>query len=86
MDIALHIANGSSVQIALLVAPVLVFLSHAFGRPMDLLFTPFEILSVVLSVFLINQVCQDGETHWMEGVMLLALYAILAYAFYVLPA
>jgi Ca2+:H+ antiporter len=85
MDLALNIAVGSSIQVALFVAPVLVFASYALGRPMDLLFTPFEVLSVVASVFVLNLVCADGEAHWLEGVQLLAVYVILALAFYFLP-
>jgi len=85
MDLALNIAVGSSIQVALFVAPVLVFASYIFGRPMDLLFTPFEVLSVVASVFVLNLVCADGEAHWLEGVQLLAVYVILALAFFFLP-
>jgi Ca2+:H+ antiporter len=86
MDLSINIAIGSSLQIALFVAPVLVFLSYAFGRPIDLRFTPFEVLSVTMAVAITALVAQDGESHWMEGVLLLALYAILAVAFYFLPA
>lgn len=85
MDLAINIAVGSSLQIALFVAPVLIFVSYLFGRPMDLLFTPFEILSVVISVIVLNLVSADGESNWMEGVQLLAVYAILGMAFYFLP-
>jgi Ca2+:H+ antiporter len=85
MDLALHIAVGSSIQIALFVAPVLVFSSYALGHPLDLLFTPFEVLSVVASVAVLNLVAQDGEANWLEGVQLLAVYVILALAFYFLP-
>jgi Ca2+:H+ antiporter len=86
MDLSIHIAVGSSLQIALFVAPLLVFLSYAFGRPMDLIFTPFEVMAVGLAVFMTNLVAHDGESHWMEGVLLLALYVILGFAFYYLPA
>ena len=86
MDLAVNIAIGSSLQIALFVAPVLVFASYLFGRPMDLLFTPFEILAVAVSVLIVNQIASDGESNWMEGVMLLAVYVILGLAFYFLPA
>jgi Ca2+:H+ antiporter len=86
MDLAINIAVGSSLQIALLVAPVLIFLSYAFGKPMDLRFTSFEVLSVTMAVGITALVAQDGETHWMEGVLLLALYVILGFAFYFLPA
>lgn len=86
MDLSMSIAIGSSIQVALFVAPVLVVLSHFMGpRPMDLLFTPAEILAVVLSVLIINQVADDGESNWLEGLMLLAVYIILGVAFYTLP-
>jgi Ca2+:H+ antiporter len=87
MDLALHIAIGSSIQIALFVAPLLVFLSYVIGpAPMDLHFTSLEVLAVALSVLIISQVADDGMSHWMEGVQLVAVYAILALAFYHLPA
>lgn len=86
MDLALQIAVGSSVQIALFVAPLLVFLSYAVGpRPMDLLFTPLEIVAVAISVLVVGQISDDGETHWMEGALLLAVYAVLGLAFFNLP-
>ncbi|GAB1429567.1 calcium/proton exchanger [Ignavibacteria bacterium] len=85
MDLAINIAVGSSIQIALFVAPVLVFFSYIFGNPMDLLFTPFEVVSVVVSVWMLTLIAQDGETHWMEGVLCLGLYAIIGIAFFYLP-
>jgi Ca2+:H+ antiporter len=86
MDLALNIAIGSSIQIALFVAPVLVFASYVLGPgPMDLRFTPFEVLAVGIAVFVVNLVAQDGESNWLEGVLLLAVYGVLAVAFYFLP-
>ncbi|HEX7051509.1 MAG TPA: calcium/proton exchanger [Longimicrobiales bacterium] len=86
MDAAINIAVGSSIQIALFVAPLLVFLSYAVApRPMDLIFTTFEVVAVAIAVVVMVFIAQDGETHWMEGVQLLAVYAILALAFYFLP-
>ena len=83
MDLALGIALGSGAQIALFVAPLLVFLSHFFGpRPMDLNFTSFEVLAVVVSVIILSFVSTDGECNWLEGTQLLAAYAILGTAFY----
>jgi len=82
IDLAVNIAVGSSLQVALLVAPVLVFVSYAFGRPLDLLFTTFEIAAVVISVVVLHFVAGDGESNWMEGVLLVAVYAILGLAFY----
>ena len=86
MDLAINIAVGSSLQVALLVAPLLVFISYAFGRPMDLVFTTFEIAAVALSAGIVNLIALDGESNWMEGVLLLAVYGILGLAFYALPA
>jgi Ca2+:H+ antiporter len=86
MDAAIGIAVGSSTQIALFVAPVLVFLSYVLGpAPMDLLFTTFELVAIGLSVVSIAFIAHDGETHWMEGVQLLAVYVILCLGFYFLP-
>jgi Ca2+:H+ antiporter len=85
MDLALNIAVGSSLQIALFVAPVLLFASYAFGKPLDLIFTTFEVVSVVLAVVVVNLVVSDGESNWMEGVLLVAVYAIIGMAFYFLP-
>jgi Ca2+:H+ antiporter len=86
MDLSVGIAVGSSLQISLFVAPVLVFLSYAFGRPMDLEFTMPEIVAVVVSVYILFQINGDGETNWIEGVQLLSLYFILAILFFYLPA
>jgi Ca2+:H+ antiporter len=86
MDLAYHIAVGSSMQIALFVAPVLVFVSYAIGTPMDLLFTTFEVITVGLAVAVVSLVAADGESNWMEGVLLLAVYVIFAIAFFFLPA
>jgi Ca2+:H+ antiporter len=82
MDLSINIALGSGAQIALFVAPVVVFLSVMIGKPMDLRFTEFEVLSVVISVIILSFVATDGECNWLEGVQLLAVYFILAVAFY----
>jgi Ca2+:H+ antiporter len=87
MDAVITIAVGSSIQVALFVAPVLVLLSYLIApTPMDLRFTGFEVVAVGISVWIMSLVAQDGESHWMEGVQLLAVYAILALAFFWLPA
>lgn len=86
MDLALGIAVGSSLQIALFVAPCLVFASYVLGNPLDLIFTPFEVAAVTVSVLIVGFVAMDGESHWMEGVMLVGVYLILSIAFYFLPA
>jgi Ca2+:H+ antiporter len=86
MDAAITIAVGSSIQVALFVAPVLVFLSYLIApAPMDLRFTTLEVVAVGISVWIMSIVAQDGESNWMEGVQLLAVYAILGLAFYWLP-
>jgi Ca2+:H+ antiporter len=85
MDLAYHIAVGSSMQIALFVAPVLVFLSYAIGQPMNLVFSSFEVITVGLGVAVVSLVALDGESNWMEGALLLAVYVIFAIAFFFLP-
>jgi Ca2+:H+ antiporter len=86
MEIAMQIAIGSSLQIALLVAPLLIILSRFIGpEPMDLVFTPAEVLAVFVSVMIAGQVTSDGDSNWLEGTLLLALYVILAIVFYLLP-
>ena len=86
MDLALNIAIGSSIQIALFVAPVLVFASYFMPHgPMDLRFTPFEVLAVGISMGIVNLVAQDGESNWLEGALMLAVYCILGLGFFFLP-
>jgi len=80
MDLALQIALGSSTQIALLVAPLLVFISLFFGHPMNLVFQPFEVAILFLATLVSTIVTLDGESHWFEGVQLLAVYAMIAVA------
>ena len=86
MDLSIQIAVGSSLQIALFIAPLLVFLSYAIGpEPMDLVFSPLEVVAVAISVLVVGQIADDGKTHWMEGVLLLAVYLLLGFAFFNLP-
>src|SRR5262245_12538598 len=85
MDLAVNIAIGSSIQVALFVAPILVFSSYLFGHPMDLVFSIFEVLAVTIAAGVATLVAMDGESNWMEGVQLLGVYVILALAFYFLP-
>ena len=85
MTLAVEIAVGSSAQIALLVAPAVVLYSFALGQPMSLLFHPFEIAAITLSVLATVIVVVDGESNWVEGLQLLAVYLILALAFYFIP-
>jgi ABC-type multidrug transport system ATPase subunit len=82
MDLSLQIAIGSATQIAMFVAPVLVFASAGFSTPMNLVFNPFELTAIILSVLIVNQIVADGETNWFEGLQLLVAYAILATAFF----
>jgi len=82
MDLAVNIAIGSSAQIALFVAPVLVLVSFFLGpHPMALVFNSFEIGGVILAVLIANQVTSHGESTWYMGVQLLAVYAVLGLAF-----
>jgi Ca2+:H+ antiporter len=85
MDLAISICIGSSVQIALFVAPVLVFLSHLLGNPMQLMFSPLEIAGIALAILTLEMIINDGETVWFEGVELVAAYLILAIAFFLVP-
>jgi Ca2+:H+ antiporter len=85
MDVALQISIGSATQIVLLVAPVLVLLGAVLGQPMNLVFTTLELVAMVLAVVIVNFVVQDGESNWLEGLQLLAAYAIMAIAFFLLP-
>jgi Ca2+:H+ antiporter len=82
MDLALGIALGSTAQVALLVAPLLVFAGLVLGQPMDLAFSPFEVAGVGLAVWIASVVVHDGESNWLEGAFLLLVYAVLGVAFY----
>ncbi len=82
MDLALGIAVGSSMQIALFVAPLLVIAGHWMGTPLGLEFTILEVVAVMLSVSAVSLLIHDGRTNWFEGLQLLAIYTILAIAFY----
>ncbi|KEO85052.1 calcium/proton exchanger [Tumebacillus flagellatus] len=84
MDVALEIAVGSSLQIAMFVTPVLVFASLFFTRSMSLVFSWPELAAMVLSVLLINFLAQDGESNWLEGAMALGAYVIIGIGFYFL--
>ena len=82
MDLSLGIAIGSSTQIALFVAPVLVFISLLFPERMNLFFNPFELVVIGLAVVIVNLISNDGESNWYEGAQLLFAYAIAAIAFF----
>jgi Ca2+:H+ antiporter len=85
MDLAVGIALGSALQVALFVAPMLVFASYLRETPMDLLFSTLEVIAVILAVLVARMVAEDGESNWLEGAMLLMVYAILGVAFFYLP-
>lgn len=82
MDVAIEIAIGSSLQIILFVGPLLVFLS-LFFTPMSIIFNEFELISLIASVLIANKVASDGESNWLEGIQLMAVYAIIAMAFFI---
>ena len=86
MDLSLSIAIGSSVQVALLVTPVLVLSSLIFDpRPMDLAFPVGLVVTILLSVLITGQIAGDGRSDWLKGAQLLVVYLVLALAFFFLP-
>jgi Ca2+:H+ antiporter len=85
MDLSMSVAMGSSLQIALFVAPVLVIAGWLIGQPMDLDFNPFELVAVAVSVLIANSISSDGQSNWLEGALLLATYLVLGFAFYFHP-
>ena len=86
MDLSLSVAVGSSLQIALFVAPVLVLVGLVINQPMDLNFNPFELVAVAVAVLIANSISSDGRSNWLEGILLLATYTVLALSFYFYPA
>jgi Ca2+:H+ antiporter len=86
MDLSVSVAMGSSLLVALLVAPILVLVGRLIGQPMDLNFNPFEVVAVAITVTIANLISLDGRSNWLEGVLLLATYVILGAAFYYHPA
>jgi Ca2+:H+ antiporter len=85
MELSLAISVGSSLQIALFVAPLLVFISLLMGNPLTLVFNQFELIAMMAAVLIAGLVSLDGESNWLEGAMLLTIYVILALAFFWLP-
>lgn len=85
MDLSVSVAVGSSLQIALFVAPTLVIAGYFFGQPMDLDFNPFELVAVAVAVLIANSISSDGKSNWLEGSLLLATYVVLGFAFYFHP-
>ena len=83
MGLVMSITVGSTIQIALLVAPLLVITSYLMGQPMNLVFSnPLELIAIAAVAFAVDSIAHDGETTWFEGVLLLAVYAVLGIAFY----
>ena len=85
LELSLEVALGSCLQIALLVAPLLVFASLGMGHPLTLVFNMFEVISVIAGVMVVALIAADGRSNWLEGSVLLAVYAILAWAFFLMP-
>ncbi len=85
MELSMAVSLGSSLQIALFVAPVLVFISLLMGHPLTLVFNQFEIVAMFVGVLIAAFVAQDGESNWLEGAQLLTVYVILALAFFFVP-
>ena len=83
MGLVMTITVGSTIQVALLTAPLLVFISHWMGHPMNLVFAnPLEMAAIAAVAFVVNAIAQDGETTWFEGVLLIGVYVLLALAFF----
>jgi Ca2+:H+ antiporter len=83
MGLVVSITVGSTIQVALLVAPLLVIVSHFMGHPMNLVFdNPLELIAIAAVSFAVNAIAEDGETTWFEGVLLLAVYVVLGMAFF----
>ncbi|KAH8635897.1 vacuolar calcium ion transporter /H(+) exchanger [Alternaria alternata] len=85
MDLAINVAIGSSLQIALFVTPFLVILGWIMGQPMTLHFQGFETMIFFISVLIVNYLIQDGKSNYLEGAMCIGIYAIIALAFYIYP-
>jgi len=85
IELSMAVSLGSSLQIALFVAPLLVFISLLMGNPLTLVFNQFEIVALFVGVLIAAFVAQDGETNWLEGAQLLTVYAIVALAFFFVP-
>ena len=85
MDLALQIAVGSTTQIAMFVVPVLVFTSYFFETPMNLIFSTFELASIVSAIFIVNSIIEDGKSNWFEGLQLLGTYGIMAVVSFLHP-
>jgi len=85
ITLSLGVAVGSSIQIALFVIPFIVILGWIMGKPLTLLFDPFESIVLFLAVLTVNYVVQDGKSNWLEGMILMCLYVIIAVTFWYYP-
>jgi len=86
MDLPISLAMGSSLLVALLIAPALIIIGSLIGQPMDLDFTAFEVIALIFSVLIVNLVNMDAKSNWLEGVLLLGMFAIFGAAFYYYPS
>ena len=86
MDLPISLSMGSSLLVALLIAPALIIIGSLIGQPMDLDFTAFEVIALIFSVLIVNLVNMDAKSNWLEGVLLLGMFAIFGAAFYYYPS
>ena len=87
MGLVMSISVGSSIQVALVTAPLLVLISYVMKRPMNLVFkNPLELIAIAGAAFAVNSIAMDGETTWFEGLLLIAVYALFALAFFFVSA
>ncbi|KAG8909242.1 hypothetical protein FRC01_007059, partial [Tulasnella sp. 417] len=85
LDLSIGVAVGSSIQISLLVIPFIVILGWIIGKPLTLLFDPFEAVVLFLTVITVNYVVADGQSNWLEGMILMCLYVVIAVALWFYP-
>lgn len=85
MDLALGVAVGSSMQIALLVTPLMVIIGWGINVDMSLFFNIYETAILLIAVIMVNYLIMDGESNWLEGFMLVAIYVVIAISFYYYP-
>ena len=85
LDVSIEIGLSSAIQIALFVVPILLLISQIFGFNFSLVFTPFEILALILAVLIVNYLSADGRCNWLEGAQLISVYSIIAIAFFFFP-
>src|SRR5262249_37444476 len=85
MDLCIGVTVGASVQVGLLVAPVLVFLGVIMGRDMDLIFSPLELIAIVMTIYLARNLIYDGESTWLEGLIFIGVYFMFAIGFLYTP-